>query len=769
MLKYISDLLHRMPWWGLIGFGLGTLFLLVLVAIPLNVMRIEDRSGTPTEARAIQREIDAAFGVNALGLAESVVKTIQGMANDPVRRAELDRALDEIARAREDVISGTNIRNRTRTETKTTIDGVVVEHHINVREDPISAAQEAIDQLEMKFDAAHDVAIAEYEVAVDARQAVEQARDDMERALKQGDIPVAEWPKTLENRLAAVHSAEVAAKKNVEAAREALRKARIHAAEIMRDAEAKARALEAAERTSHAERLSQLKLPSAPTAPLPPKPDATVATPAAPTASTPPLAPVAPAKPTKEAKQITPVTPVAPAPPAAPAPAAKPTSDLTDTNILPETIREEIRKAVASDFFRLVSAIIILLLFIPLFMVALIAKFFIGRSRALQNLAEQKGSEAERHNIRRQLTEARLQALQAQVEPHFLYNTLANVQALIDSDPPAANLMVGHLIDYLRAALPKMRESVSTVAQEVELARAYLNILKMRMGDRMEFSINVAEGSGTSALPPLMLPSLVENAIKHGLEPLREGGRIDIAACIEGDRLLVTVTDNGRGMTDAKSTFGGVGLTNIRERLIALYGDKANLVVEENTPRGVIARISVPLSAPRVLPVNGDDGTRTSAIASDPIGEVEPSRSQSTPARFLAATGRFLGTAHSHWQRLMIATYSFLMLGIGIAFIVVWIGQMFDVFPLTIATDALNLQFTGISGIVLSALLLLAAYGILSLVLMLVFLLLYGVGILVTGILLVVPVFAAISIITPLVPFLLIGFVFYWLLKRKNG
>ena len=116
----------------------------------------------------------------------------------------------------------------------------------------------------------------------------------------------------------------------------------------------------------------------------------------------------------------------------------------------------------------------------------------------------------------------------------------------------------------------------------------------------------------------------------------------------------------------------------------------------------------------------------------------------------------------------MIATYSFLMLGIGIAFIGLWIAQMFDLLPLTIATDALNLQFTGISGVVLSALILLATYGILSLVLLLVFLLLYGVGILLAGILLLVPLLATISIVTPLLPFVLVGLVIYWILQRKQ-
>ncbi|MBK7685761.1 MAG: histidine kinase [Rhodocyclaceae bacterium] len=621
MLKYISDLLNRLPWWGLTGFGLGTLVLLLLLAIPVNVIRIEARGSTPTEGRAIQREMDAAFGINALGLAESVVKTIQRIADDPVRRAEMDRVLDEIARAREDVISGTNIRNRVRTETTTRVNGVVVEHSVDIREDPEGDAQKAIDQLETRLDAAHDVAIAEYEVAVDVRQALEQSREEMQRALKQGDIPVAEWPKTLDNRLTAALSAEQAAKTKVDAAREALKQATTKAAETMRAAQTRARALEQAALKSA---MVKVVPPEAPKPPL---------SSVAPTA---PKTPNVPNLPGAQPKPVKPTPPVVPAPPAPPEKAANYIPEAPNTSSLPEATREEIRKAVASDFFRMVSAVIVLLLFIPLFMIAVIAKIFIGRSRSLQKLAEQKGTEAEHHNIRRQLTEARLQALQAQVEPHFLYNTLANVQALIETDPPAANLMVGHLIDYLRAALPKMRESVSTVAQEVELARAYLNILKMRMGDRMEFSIEVGDQSGASALPPLMLPSLVENAIKHGLEPLREGGRIDIATRIEGDRLLITVTDNGRGMDGTIATGGGVGLSNIRERLVALYGDNASLVIEENAPRGVIAKINLPLSAPRVVATATEIDSQPVSLSAEAAALLDGSKTKSAPARFLA-------------------------------------------------------------------------------------------------------------------------------------
>jgi LytS/YehU family sensor histidine kinase len=143
------------------------------------------------------------------------------------------------------------------------------------------------------------------------------------------------------------------------------------------------------------------------------------------------------------------------------------------------------------------------------------------------------------------------------------------VQALTEVDPAQANQMTGHLIQYLRSSLPKMRENTSTIGQEIELVRAYLNILRMRMGDRLAFDIDCPADLASISFPPMMLPSLVENAIKHGLEPQREGGRIDVVVSrlftATGDRIRVAVKDTGRGLTDAPvQAGGGVGLTNIR-------------------------------------------------------------------------------------------------------------------------------------------------------------------------------------------------------------
>jgi len=154
--------------------------------------------------------------------------------------------------------------------------------------------------------------------------------------------------------------------------------------------------------------------------------------------------------------------------------------------------------------------------------------------------------------------------------------------------------MLSSLISYLRAALPSMRQSGSTLGRELELARSFLTILKMRMGDRLDFSIDVEPALNDAQVPPMVLPTLVENAIKHGLSPLPEGGRIEIAARREGDDLLIDVRDNGAGFSSSGGS--GVGLANTRSRLAALYGGRAGLSLTTEAPRGVLASVRMPLA-----------------------------------------------------------------------------------------------------------------------------------------------------------------------------
>jgi sensor histidine kinase YesM len=194
--------------------------------------------------------------------------------------------------------------------------------------------------------------------------------------------------------------------------------------------------------------------------------------------------------------------------------------------------------------------------------------------------------------------EAQLKMMQAQVEPHFLFNTLASMQYLIETDPPRANVLLTHLIGYLRAALPQLRASSSTLGQEARLIEAYLNILKMRMGDRLAFAVDVPDALRGEAFPPNLVISLVENAVKHGLEPTVHGGRVDVTAAAERGRLVVRVRDTGTGVAPGGNLGAGmgVGLTNIRERLAALYGGRATFTMEEAPGGGTLATLSIPLA-----------------------------------------------------------------------------------------------------------------------------------------------------------------------------
>ena len=217
------------------------------------------------------------------------------------------------------------------------------------------------------------------------------------------------------------------------------------------------------------------------------------------------------------------------------------------------------------------------------------------REKAARDQARISRAESERHRLEKNVLEARLQLMQAQVEPHFLFNTLANVQHLVETDPAGASRMLDSLIQYLRAALPQMREGTTNLGRELDMARAFLEIHRVRMGARMQFAIEVPAQLRERPFPPMMLISLVENAVKHGVDPCCECGCITIRAEENEGRLRVAVVDTGEGVVPKKG--GGVGLSNIRERLQALYGGEARLTLEENEPHGVVASIEVPAPA----------------------------------------------------------------------------------------------------------------------------------------------------------------------------
>lgn len=208
---------------------------------------------------------------------------------------------------------------------------------------------------------------------------------------------------------------------------------------------------------------------------------------------------------------------------------------------------------------------------------------------------------AEAESLKRQVVEARMAAMQAQVEPHFLFNTLASIDHLIETDPARASQMQKNLIALLRASMPTMREAngdgmsgVRDLGRELAVIRPYLEILKVRMEERLATDIQVPDGLLSAEFPPMMIQTLVENAIKHGLEPKAEGGTLKLKAEIVHGKLQVTVADTGLGFGKAATAGTGVGLANIRERLQLLYGPKATLTVAENQPSGTLVSITVP-------------------------------------------------------------------------------------------------------------------------------------------------------------------------------
>jgi hypothetical protein len=199
----------------------------------------------------------------------------------------------------------------------------------------------------------------------------------------------------------------------------------------------------------------------------------------------------------------------------------------------------------------------------------------------------------ERSELERQALDARLHLLQAQVAPHFLFNTLANVQALVDAGSPHASTVLRSLTAYLRAAVPLLHESAATVERELQLVRPYLELMQMRMPDRLQYAINVNPSALKVRCPPTTLLTLVENAVRHGIDPSEEGGRIDVDIARHGERCVIRVTDTGVGLHDAANSLG-TGLTTLRERLQLIFGDAAHLRLTNNAPGGAIVEIDMP-------------------------------------------------------------------------------------------------------------------------------------------------------------------------------
>jgi len=199
---------------------------------------------------------------------------------------------------------------------------------------------------------------------------------------------------------------------------------------------------------------------------------------------------------------------------------------------------------------------------------------------------------------KRAAVEARLRILQTQVEPHFLFNTLANLDALIGIDPKQARVLLKHLNHYLRSSLTYARSAQCTLGEEFSQLENYLSIMEIRMPDRFKTRIDCTPGCANLPLAPMLLQPLVENAIKHGIEPSTSGGEINLSAKINDDMLVLEVCDSGIGLDQApqNETNNGTGLANIRERLNALYGPRAHLDLSALEPHGTRAMINIPLA-----------------------------------------------------------------------------------------------------------------------------------------------------------------------------
>jgi signal transduction histidine kinase len=225
------------------------------------------------------------------------------------------------------------------------------------------------------------------------------------------------------------------------------------------------------------------------------------------------------------------------------------------------------------------------------FMVGLASLY---RERDAQANAQALTFALERQTLERQTADARLAVLQSQLAPHFLFNTLANVQALVESGSPRAAPVLASLIEYLRAAIPRIDNGAPTLGSEQALVRAYLDLMQMRMPDRLQYSLDVDPTLHALRLPPMTLLTLVENAVRHGIDPSETGGRIDVGARREASagRVRLWVSDTGRGIDESQAP--GTGLANLRERLAAVYGGDASLTLNAVQPQGVCVEIDFP-------------------------------------------------------------------------------------------------------------------------------------------------------------------------------
>jgi sensor histidine kinase YesM len=218
------------------------------------------------------------------------------------------------------------------------------------------------------------------------------------------------------------------------------------------------------------------------------------------------------------------------------------------------------------------------------------------RQREQQVRSQALAWELERSELERKALDSRLRLLQAQVEPHFLFNTLANVRELVDSGSPQASKVLDTLITYLRAAVPRLHEPTTTLGQELQLVGAYLELMQMRMPDRLRFALDVDEAALPMRCPPTTLLTLVENAIRHGIDPSEDGGRIDVHVSLRNGRCHAEVVDTGMGVRASGSGLG-TGLSTLRERLQLAFEGAAEVKLQPIRPHGTVASVEFPARA----------------------------------------------------------------------------------------------------------------------------------------------------------------------------
>ena len=267
--------------------------------------------------------------------------------------------------------------------------------------------------------------------------------------------------------------------------------------------------------------------------------------------------------------------------------------------------------------------------FIIAMLAALGATYYYWSRGKLAALQRQAALDAlDREEAEKQVVRAQLMALQAQIEPHFLFNVLAHVDVLIAKDPNGARRLLQHLIGFLRTSLSHARAEQCTLAQEFALLHAYLDIQALRFGSRLRFSLALDDAIANLVIPPMLIQPLVENAVVHGIEPAREGGEIALSARLsshnEGERLVLEVRDTGVGFGNDGGKGSGLGLTHVRERLSRLFDGDARLTIGETVPHGVTVTVELPLAH--------EAADRTHAAADAPEWRCRFSRPVANPA-----------------------------------------------------------------------------------------------------------------------------------------